>query len=72
MSDHPKTSELPAPSPEYLTREKRFNDAVKQLIDMFADTGGLIVDGAVESIPAESRPENAAAMMEAVFEYGKL
>jgi hypothetical protein len=25
----------------------------------------------VESIPAESRPENVAAMMETVFEYGE-
>ena len=53
-------------------KPQQVKDYVKQLIDMFADTGGLIVDGAVESIPAESRPENAAAMMEAVFEYGKL
>jgi len=44
---------------------------VKSLIDMFTDTGGLIVDGAVESIPAESRPENVKAMVEAVFEFGK-
>ena len=46
-------------------------DYVKSLIDMFADTGGLIVDGSVESIPAESRPENVKAMVEAVFEFGK-
>jgi hypothetical protein len=44
-------------------------DYVKALIDMFADTGGLIVDGAVESIPAESRPENVEAMVSVVFEF---
>jgi uroporphyrinogen-III decarboxylase len=44
---------------------------VRSLIEMFASTGGLIVDGAVESIPAESRPENVEAMVEAVFEYGR-
>ena len=50
---------------------EKVKDYVKSLIDMFAITGSLIVDGAVESIPAESRPENVAAMVEAVFEYGK-
>ena len=43
---------------------------VKELIEMFSDTGGLIVDGAVEGVPPESRPENVEAMTEAVFEYG--
>jgi uroporphyrinogen-III decarboxylase len=51
-------------------KPQEVKDYVKSLIDMFAGTGGLIVDGAVESIPAESRHENVAAMMEAVFEYG--
>ena len=45
-------------------------DYVKALIDMFSDTGTLIIDGAVEGIPAEARPENVEAMMEAVFDYG--
>jgi uroporphyrinogen-III decarboxylase len=45
-------------------------DYVKDLIDTFADTGGLIVDGAVEGIPAESKIENVEAMVETVFEYG--
>jgi len=51
-------------------KPQEVKDYVKSLIDMFAGTGGLIVDGAVESLPAESRPENVAAMMEAVVEYG--
>ncbi len=45
-------------------------DYVKKLIDMFADTGGLIVDGAVDGIPPEAKPENVEAMTETVFKYG--
>ena len=45
-------------------------DYVKRLIDTFGDTGGLIVDGAVDGVPPDSRPENVEAMTEAVFEYG--
>ncbi|MEW5959052.1 MAG: uroporphyrinogen decarboxylase family protein [Chloroflexota bacterium] len=45
-------------------------DYVRQLIDIFGDNGGLIVDGAVEGVPPEARPENVEAMTEAVFEYG--
>lgn len=45
-------------------------DYIKELIDFFSDTGGLIVDGTVEGVPSESRPENVEAMTEAVFEYG--
>jgi hypothetical protein len=44
-------------------------DDVKELIDIFGDSGGLIVDGP-EGIPDESRPENVAAMTEAVIKYG--
>jgi uroporphyrinogen-III decarboxylase len=44
-------------------------DDVRELIDIFVDNGGLIVDGPV-GIPDESRPENVAAMTEAVFKYG--
>jgi uroporphyrinogen-III decarboxylase len=51
-------------------KPREIKNYVKGLIDMFPD-GGLIVDGAVESIPAESKPENVAAMMEAVHEYGR-
>lgn len=45
-------------------------DYVKKLIDTFSDTGGLIVDGAVDGVPPDSRPENVEAMTETVFEYG--
>ena len=49
---------------------EQVKDYVKELIDIFGDNGGLIVDGAVEGVPAESKPENVEAMTEAVFEYG--
>jgi len=45
------------------------SDYVKELIDIFGDTGGLIVDGAV-GIPKEAKIENVIAMSETVFEYG--
>jgi hypothetical protein len=44
-------------------------DYVKGLIDDFADSGGLIVDGA-NAITGEARPENVMALREAVDEYG--
>jgi len=44
-------------------------DDVRELIDTFGDTGGLIVDGSM-GIPDEARPENVEAMIEAVFRYG--
>jgi len=46
-------------------------DYVKRLIDDFADTGGLIIDGA-NSITDEARPENVMALREAADEYGVL
>ncbi len=46
-------------------------DDVRELIDLFGDTGGLIIDGAVE-IPDEAKPENVEAMVEAVVKYGML
>jgi uroporphyrinogen-III decarboxylase len=46
------------------------NDYIKELIDFFGDTEGLIVDGGSEGIPAEAKPENVEAMTEAVFKYG--
>ncbi len=49
---------------------EQVKDYVKELIDIFGDNGGLIVDGAVDGIPPESKPENVEAMTEAVFEYG--
>jgi uroporphyrinogen-III decarboxylase len=42
----------------------------RMLIDTFGDTGGLILDGAVDGVPPDSRPENVEAMMEAALEYG--
>jgi uroporphyrinogen-III decarboxylase len=44
-------------------------DYVKELIELFGDNGGLIVDGAV-GIPKEAKLENVMAMTEAVFKYG--
>ncbi len=46
-------------------------DDVRELIDIFGDNGGLIVDGPL-GIPDEARPENVAAMTEAVYKYGVL
>ncbi|NLE75822.1 MAG: hypothetical protein GX605_03595 [Chloroflexi bacterium] len=43
---------------------------VRRLIDTFGDSG-LVVDGAVDGLPAESRPENVAAITEAVWAYGR-
>jgi uroporphyrinogen-III decarboxylase len=48
---------------------QQVKDYVKMLIDMFADSGGLIIDGG-SGIPYESKQENVEAMTEAVFEYG--
>jgi len=44
-------------------------DYVKELVEDFGDTGGLIVDGA-NSITGEAKPENVMALREAVDEYG--
>jgi uroporphyrinogen-III decarboxylase len=59
------------PAPMLVTgTPSQVKDYVKQLIDTFGDTGGLIVDGAVDGVPPDSRPENVEAMTETVFEYG--
>jgi uroporphyrinogen-III decarboxylase len=42
---------------------------VKELIDIFGDNGGLIIDCS-NGIPDEAKPENVQAMTEAVLEYG--
>ncbi|NQS92315.1 MAG: hypothetical protein HQ574_07890 [Chloroflexi bacterium] len=42
---------------------------VRELIDIFGDTNGLIIDGAVE-IPDEAKPENIEAVFEAIDLYG--
>lgn len=44
-------------------------DYVKELIDLFSDTGALIID-ANQGIPNESKPENVHALREVVDEYG--
>jgi len=44
-------------------------DSVRELIDIFGDNGGLIIDGSV-GIPKEAKLENVIAMTEAVFDYG--
>jgi uroporphyrinogen-III decarboxylase len=48
---------------------QKVKDYVKMLIDMFADNGGLVIDGG-SGIPYESKVENVEAMTEAVFDYG--
>lgn len=50
---------------------RQVRDDVKELIDIFSDNGGLIVDASSTGPPPESRPENVEAMTEAVFEFGK-
>ena len=42
---------------------------VRELIDIFGDSNGLIIDGAVE-IPDEAKPENIDAVFEAIEAYG--
>lgn len=48
---------------------QQVKDDVRELIDLFGDTGGLILDTSV-GIPDEARPENMAAMVEAAREFG--
>ncbi len=48
---------------------QQIKDDVKELIDLFGDTGGLIIDSTM-GIPDESRPENVQALTDAVHEYG--
>ena len=50
---------------------QQVKDDVKELIDLFGDTGALIIDSTV-GIPDESRPENILALKEAADEYGVL
>ncbi len=58
--------------PQLLTTgtPEQVQDDVKELIDTFADNGGLIVDCSV-GIPDEAKPENIEAMVGTVFDYGK-
>jgi hypothetical protein len=47
----------------------RVREDVRQLVDTFADNGGLIIDCSM-GIPDEARPENIRAMIEAAHEFG--
>jgi uroporphyrinogen-III decarboxylase len=49
----------------------QIKEDVRELIDIFADNGGLIVDASSTGPPPESNPENVEAMTQAVFEYGR-
>jgi uroporphyrinogen-III decarboxylase len=44
---------------------------VKELIDIFGDNGGLIIDSTM-GLPDESKEENVQALTEAVHEFGTL
>jgi uroporphyrinogen-III decarboxylase len=48
---------------------QQVKDEVKELIDIFGDNGGLIIDGTM-GIPDESKEENVQALTDAVHEYG--
>jgi uroporphyrinogen-III decarboxylase len=48
---------------------QQVKDDVKELIDIFGDNGGLIIDSTM-GLPDESKPENVQALTEAVHEYG--
>jgi uroporphyrinogen-III decarboxylase len=47
-------------------------DYVRTLIEIFGDSGGLVVNGAASGIPQEARPDNVCAIKEAVMKYGIL
>ncbi len=48
---------------------QQVKDDVKELVDLFGDTGALIIDGN-QGIPDEAKPENVMALREAADEYG--
>jgi hypothetical protein len=48
---------------------EQVKDDVKELIDIFGDNGGLVIDSTI-GIPDESRPENVQALSDAVREFG--
>jgi uroporphyrinogen-III decarboxylase len=48
---------------------EQVKEDVKELIDIFGDNGGLIIDSTM-GLPDESRPENVQALTEAVHEFG--
>jgi uroporphyrinogen-III decarboxylase len=48
---------------------QQVKDDVKELIDIFGDNGGLIIDSTM-GLPDESKEPNVQALTEAVHEYG--
>jgi uroporphyrinogen-III decarboxylase len=50
---------------------RQVKEEVKKLIDLFGDTGTLLIDGS-NTVPDEAKPENVIAMTEAAHEYGVL
>ena len=50
--------------------KRQVQDYVKELIDTFADNGGLIINASV-GIPDEAKSDNVEAMVDTVFTYGK-
>ncbi|MBI5606033.1 MAG: hypothetical protein HY879_22090 [Deltaproteobacteria bacterium] len=48
---------------------QKVQDDVKELIDIFGDNGGLIIDCSM-GIPDEAKPENVQALSDAVHEFG--
>ena len=48
---------------------QQVKDDVKELIDLFGDTGTLMLDSGL-GVPDEARPENMLALAEAAEEYG--
>lgn len=48
---------------------QQVKDDVKELVELFGDTGALIIDGP-GGIPDDAKPENVEALAEAVEEYG--
>ncbi len=49
--------------------KQQVRDDVKELIDIFGDNGGLVIDCSI-GLPDEAKPENLMAMIEAAREYG--
>lgn len=49
--------------------QEEVKDDVRELIDIFGDNGGLIIDSTM-GLPDESRPENVQALTDTVHEYG--
>jgi uroporphyrinogen-III decarboxylase len=48
---------------------EQVSDDVKELIDLFGDNGGLVIDSTM-GLPDESKPENVQALTDAVHELG--